>query len=138
MAYMSQEKKSKIAADLKKALKGVNIKYSLSVRNHSTIVMTIYASEFDFFNDVVFTNYTLLQDSPEIAREKLREQGYLHVNPYWYHEHFVGRSKKFFELIFPILNKGNHDRSDIMTDYFDVGWYVDVNIGKWNKAYILR
>jgi hypothetical protein len=36
------------------------------------------------------------------------------------------------------MNDGNHDRSDIQTDYFDVGWYVDVNIGRWNKPYILE
>jgi hypothetical protein len=36
------------------------------------------------------------------------------------------------------MNMGNHDNSDIMTDYFDVGWYVDVNIGLWNKPYILE
>jgi hypothetical protein len=22
-----------------------------------------------------------------------------------------------------------------MTDYFDVGWYIDINVGKWNKPY---
>ncbi len=30
-----------------------------------------------------------------------------------------------------------YDNSDIMTDYFDVAWYVDINIGKWNKPYKL-
>ena len=35
------------------------------------------------------------------------------------------------------MNDGNHDRSDPQSDYFDVGWYVDVNIGKWNKPYTL-
>jgi hypothetical protein len=30
---------------------------------------------------------------------------------------------------------GNHDRSDSMTDYFDVGWYISINVGKWNKPY---
>jgi hypothetical protein len=33
---------------------------------------------------------------------------------------------------------GNHNRSDIMSDYHDVGWYVDINIGQWNKPYILE
>jgi hypothetical protein len=28
-----------------------------------------------------------------------------------------------------------YDRSDAMTDYFDTAYYVDVNIGKWNKQY---
>ena len=30
---------------------------------------------------------------------------------------------------------GNHNNSDISTDYFDVGWYIDINIGKWDKPY---
>jgi hypothetical protein len=29
----------------------------------------------------------------------------------------------------------NHDNSDIMTDYFDVGWYLNINVGGWNKPY---
>jgi hypothetical protein len=35
------------------------------------------------------------------------------------------------------MNVGNHDRSDIQSDYFDVGWYVDVNVGAWNQPYEL-
>jgi hypothetical protein len=33
------------------------------------------------------------------------------------------------------MNDGNFDKSDIQSDYFHVGWYVSVNIGKWNKPY---
>ena len=58
------------------------------------------------------------------------------VNNYWYHEHFTGRSLLFLDDILPVLNRGNHDNSDLMTDYFDVGWYVNIKIGKWNKPYI--
>jgi hypothetical protein len=36
------------------------------------------------------------------------------------------------------MNGGNHDNSDVQTDYFDVGWYVDVNIGSWDKPYTLE
>jgi len=25
-----------------------------------------------------------------------------------------------------------------MTDYFDVGWYISVNLGKWDKPYIVN
>ena len=52
MAYMNQEKKKLIAQDLKEALKGVNIKYSLGVRHHSTIVMNIWESDIDFFGEI--------------------------------------------------------------------------------------
>ena len=60
------------------------------------------------------------------------------VNPYWFKEHFSGVAKSFLLELFQAMNKGNHDNSDIMTDYFDVGWYVDVNIGKWDKPYIVE
>jgi hypothetical protein len=33
------------------------------------------------------------------------------------------------------MNTGNWDESDIQTDYFNVGWYVDVKIGSWQKPY---
>jgi hypothetical protein len=35
------------------------------------------------------------------------------------------------------MNAGNWDKSDIQTDYFDVGWYIDVNVGRWDKPYAL-
>jgi hypothetical protein len=67
----------------------------------------------------------------------LRKQQALDVNVYWYKEHFSGKALKFLQEVIPLMNAGNHDRSDIQTDYFDVGWYVDINIGKWNKPYAL-
>jgi hypothetical protein len=32
-------------------------------------------------------------------------------------------------------NADNWDNSDSQTDYFDVNYYLDINIGKWNKPY---
>ena len=48
-----------------------------------------------------------------------------------------GKAKQFLSEVITAMHKGNHDNSDIMTDYFDVGWYIDVNIGKWNQPYAL-
>jgi hypothetical protein len=61
--------------------------------------------------------------------------GYEQVNPYHYNEHFDGIALAFLEEVMPVMNDGNYDKSDIQTDYFNVGWYVDVNIGQWNKPY---
>ena len=47
-------------------------------------------------------------------------------------------TKNFLSEVIPAMNNGNHDNSDIQTDYFDVGWYIDVNIGKWNKPYTVE
>jgi len=38
--------------------------------------------------------------------------------------------------IIKALNLDNYDRSDSMTDYFDVGHYVNINIGRWNKPFV--
>jgi hypothetical protein len=124
MAYMSQEKKAKIAPAVKAILKKYNVKASLAVRNHSTLVLNVKQGPIDFIKD--FGN-------PEDAAKFG-----IQVNPYWYHEHFTGESKKFLSEVITAMNDGNHDRSDIQTDYFDVGWYVDVNIGQWNKPYALE
>ena len=124
MAYMSQEKKAKIAPAVKAILKKYNVKASLAVRNHMTLVLNVKQGSIDFIND--FGN------SEDAAKFGIQ------VNPYWYHEHFTGESKEFLTEVITAMNDGNHDRSDIQTDYFDVGWYVDVNIGQWNKPYALE
>jgi hypothetical protein len=41
----------------------------------------------------------------------------------------------YLQQIYSIANAGNHDNSDSMTDYFDVGWYVWLSVGSWDKEY---
>lgn len=115
MAYMSQEKKSKIAPVVKAILKKYKMKGTLAVRNHSTLVLNITSGP------IVFA-----KDSQPID-----------VNPYWFHEHYEGKALLFLKEIFAAMNAGNHDKSESQYDYFDVGWYVRVNIGQWNKPYVL-
>lgn len=131
MAYMSQEKKAKIAPVIKSILKKYNVKGTLAVQNHSTLVLNIKQGPIDFIG-----NYQENQRGRVSAfvREQ-QEIKSLDVNPYWYQNHFSGVAKEFLSEVIPAMNSGNHDNSDIQSDYFDVGWYVDVNIGKWNKPY---
>jgi len=132
MAYMSQEKKAKIAPVVKAVLKKYKVKGSLAVRNHSTLVLNIKSGSIDFIENFIATDRNAL--SEEQVRY-IRANKSLDVNPYWYHEHFDGKAKKFLTEIMAAMNDGNHDRSDAQVDYFDVGWYVDVNIGNWKKHY---
>ena len=133
MAYMSQEKKSKIAPTVKKILAKYGVKGSLAVSNHMTLVLNIKSGSIDFiknYNDTVGAQ-------PGGFRLGSAATDHVNVNPYWYQDHFSGKAKSFLTEILTAMNDGNHDRSDVQSDYFDVGWYVDVNIGKWNKPYIL-
>jgi hypothetical protein len=132
MAYMSQEKKAKIAPVVKAVLKKYKVKGSLAVRNHSTLVLNIKSGAIDFIENFISTDRNAL--SEEQVRY-IRANKSLDVNPYWYQEHFDGKAKKFLTEIMSAMNDGNHDRSDAQVDYFDVGWYVDVNIGNWKKHY---
>lgn len=128
MAYMSQERKAQIAPVVKAICKKYGIKASIAVRNHMTLVLNVTQGPIDFIGD--FGNTAE-------ARQSAEKFG-IQVNPYWYKDHFNGRAKQFLSEVIPAMNAGNHDNSDIQSDYFDVGWYIDVNIGKWNKPYALE
>lgn len=128
MAYVSQELKARLAPRIRAICKRHGIKASLAVRNHSSLVLTVRQGGIDFVAD-----YGI---SPQ-DRTHAKQFG-IQVNPYHYKSHFNGRALKFLSEVIPAMNDGNHDRSDIQTDYFDVGWYIDVNIGRWNRPYALE
>lgn len=136
MAYMSQDKKKDIVAKLKPILKGTGIKYSVGVRHHSTLVLNIKSGPVDFLQ-----NYrdTIMKTAKYMTMPHMIElpKTYMDVNPYHYQDQFTGSVLTLLKKIFAILNDGNWDKSDIQTDYFNVGWYVDVNVGKWDKPYML-
>jgi hypothetical protein len=123
MAYMNQEKKAKIAAALKLVVPK-DWKYSLAVRHHSTIVLTVSEAPVDLIG--AFHN-------PASGRSKPVEYG---INPYYWHEQLRNEDvRETFTQIMTALNDGNHDRSDHQTDYCDVGWYVDVGFGRYAKPF---
>jgi hypothetical protein len=139
MAYVSQELKAKLAPAIKEICKKYNIKASLAVRNHSTLVLNVKQGDIDFIENFISTDkekpYAKYMTDDQIAY--LRQKQILDVNPYWHKEHFSGKALEFLREVIPAMNAGNWDKSDIQTDYFNVGWYIDVNIGKWNKPYAL-
>ena len=129
MAYVSQEMKAKLAPTIKAICKKYNVKASLAVRNHSTLVLNIKSGVIDFIG-----NFNQVTGGDSYGNPRTQN---LDINPYWFHDHFDGAAKDFLTEIFTAMNEGNWDKSDIQTDYFNVGWYVDVNIGSWNKPYIV-
>ncbi len=135
MAYVSQEMKAKLTPTIRAICKKYGVKASIAVRNHSTLVLNVRQGNIDFIGNF---NDTIAKRDPTGNRHINRATKNIQVNTYWYQEHFTGRAKNFLTEVITAMNNGNHDRSDIQTDYFDVGWYVDVNIGKWDKPYALE
>lgn len=120
MAYVSQEMKRELAPAIKAVLKKYGIKGSLAVRHHSTLVLNIKSGKIDF--------------------EKLcaSDNLFYQVNTYHTDSHYTGKAKKFFaEVIAAMKGPKFFDNSDAMTDYFHVSHYIDINLGSWNKPYIV-
>jgi hypothetical protein len=111
MAYMNQERKAKFVSKIKAILEKHKMKGSLSVQNRSAIQLTL-------------TSGPLFSD------------GYHNVNVYHFDKSYAGKERDFISECLDVLNEGNWDNSDAMTDYFDVGWYVYISVGKWNKHYV--
>jgi hypothetical protein len=140
MAYFNQERKAQKAPAIKAILKKYNVKGSLAVRNHSTFVLNIKSGSIDFIENFIKTDGEGMS-ARRMSQEQIdyiRKNRNLDVNVYWYKEHFSGKARSFLQEVITAMNTGNHDNSDIQTDYFDVGWYVDVNIGSWNKPYTVE
>jgi hypothetical protein len=112
MAYVSQEKKAQLTPAIRAVLNKYNIKASISVRHHSSLVVTIKSGNIDF------------GDSHQ-------------VNEYWIHEHYTGTARDFLtELLAAMKGPDYFCEDDSMTDYFHRSHYTDINIGKWDRPYV--
>ena len=123
MAYISQEQKKAIEPKIKEINKKYGIKARLGIRHHSSLVLNISSGKIDFIK-----NYN------ENTTDSQKEES-IQVNQYYFKEHFSGEARDYLREVIEVMNTNNYDNSDSQTDYFDVGHFVDVNVGKWDKPY---
>jgi hypothetical protein len=119
MAYMNQEKKKKIAAALKAQNLPSDWKISLSVRHHSEIVCTIKSAPASVLDETL--------EGCHISN------GMPQINEFHLDKFFTGETLEILKKIKEALNTDNHDNSDAMSDYFDVGHYVGMQFGNWDR-----
>ena len=115
MAYISQELKKELAPAIIAVFKKYGMKATLGVRHHSTLIANIKSGAIDF---------------------ALGDRGYKQVNEYCIEANFEGKAQDFLVELKAAMMMGNHDNSEPMTDYFDVGWYIEINLGQYNKPYL--
>jgi hypothetical protein len=119
MAYVSQDDKAKLAPAIKKVLNKYGMKGSISIRHHSTLVVTLQSGAIQF--------------------EHSHGDGYTQVNVYHIESHYEGHAKAFLlELLAAMKGPNYFNNDDVMTDYFHRSHYTDINIGKWDKPYFLQ
>lgn len=133
MAYVSKELKENVSPAIKAILKKYGLKGTLSIRHYSTLVLTISAGAIDFIgncNETYHENKSYYNYDPNY-----NVGDSIQVNEFYIKEHFTGKAQKALSELLTVMNSGNHDNSDSQIDYFDVGWYININIGKWDKPY---
>ena len=130
MAFMNQDKKKIIAANLK-AVVPKDWKYSLSVKHHNAIVLIIKSAPIDLIKHAL-TNMNKRREHqlPVTATS-------FSVNEYHFDTQFTGEVLDIMNKIKTALNTDNHNRSDMMTDYFDVGHYIDIEFGRWGVPFVV-
>jgi len=120
MAYVSQKDKAKLAPEIKKVLSKAGMKGSISIRHHSSLVVTLQSGSIDF-------------------GEYTHGDGYIQVNTYHIDSHYRGKAKAFLtELLAAMKGPDYFNNDDAMTDYFHRSHYTDINVGRWNKPYFLQ
>mgnify|MGYP001388376792 FL=1 len=128
MAYIGADSVKAIRVALKAEFP--EIRFSVTNDNHSSVVVSIMESPYNLINE-------------HTADEADIKSGYVNINHY-YPERYAHEA--LYQRIWDIVkiapfNAGTedepwYDRSDIMTDYFDVSYYFTLRVGKWNKAYV--
>lgn len=134
---------TKVNIDSKKPLikalcKEYGVKATLSGTNDYSMKLTIASGEIDFIENYIENVKGDWRASEQQKQDNIayvKRTGYIQVNHYYLEDSFSAKALEFLQKAKQIMNEGNHDRSDIMTDYFDVGWYIDLHIGRWNKPF---
>ena len=134
MAYINQDQKKEKVAAIKKMIgekyADLKIKYSMGIEHYSTLRFTISASIIDFKK--IYADKFI--NGSEFNRSN---DDNWQVNEYYLSDNFKGIVLELLQDVKTCMMAGNHNNSDSMTDYFDVGWYINITIGRWNKPYIL-
>ena len=125
MAYITTEEVAEIRKELKETLGPKGFKFSVRKRHHMAVAVTITAGPADF--------------SRLLAKENM---AYAQINPY--HTEFYGEHAELFETIIAIIKSAPakatdgrawYDKSDSQTDYFDTAFYINLNVGDFEKPY---
>tara|TARA_B100000927_G_scaffold158941_1_gene128051 strand:+ start:169 stop:573 length:405 start_codon:yes stop_codon:yes gene_type:complete len=132
MAYISQEDKKTLAPAIKAVFKKYGLKGSISIKNHITLCANVSAGRLDLIGAA---NLATNVNRPLTS-------GYYQANAYG------ATNPKYKDINIDIFNFYEElkkamrgalwfDKSDLMTDYHHTAYFMDINIGRWNKPYQL-
>lgn len=125
-----------------------NCKFSVTIHKYSggrTMTIALMSGDFEALKDegeAQLNRFTLMQYTSE------QRSGNQIINNEWVEipagyalcngALLTTKAYDVMKRAAEIGNADNWDHSDSMIDYFDVNYYLDINIGKWNKNYEVK
>lgn len=136
MAYVSQEVITKARAALKALNKEYGVKATFSGKGDSTLHLTIAEGPIDFIGNYCenVKAKRIQHDTQQVIDWVTKEQN-VSVNQYYLDSSFSGVALEYLEKAKAIMYADHWDKSDIQSDYFHCAYYVNINVGRWNKPY---
>lgn len=135
MAYISTEDVKHIRNELKKELP--QYKFSVVRDHHSSVTISLMKGP--AFNDYeYFDRYNNVTKTANLSDGEHHQINQFHLEDFYGKENAEILSKiDTISRTAPAKNGGKvwYNDSDIQTDYFDIAYYVHINVGKWNKPY---
>lgn len=130
MPYFNQEMKKEVVSRLKKNFEGW--KFSIKVLNHAEISVKVKSAPLDLWSNYVET----------VGVDNLYgDDGFAKLNHYYLERAFSGECLEQMKKILDDMNLvgdekfGNYNRSNSQVDHFDIGYYVSLAIGTFDKSF---
>ena len=113
MAYIGQKEKKELAPAIKAVLKKFGVKGTIGIDNHRGLKVNLKEGVIDF------------------------GEVYDQVNTYHIEKFYgTGIAGQFLnELVAAMKGTKWYNNTDAQIDYFDIAYYVYINIGQWDKEY---
>lgn len=136
MAYVSQEVITKARIALKALNKEYGVKATLSGKGDSNLNLTVAEGSIDFINNYCETiaSKRIHRDVEQTIGWVKLEQG-ININHYYLEDAFTGVALEYLQKAKAIMLVDHWDESDSQSDYFHCAYYINMRVGKWNKAY---
>ena len=129
MAFISQQDKKTLAPAIKAVFKKYGLKGTIAIKNNMTLCANVSAGRLD-----------LIGAADQIGgrpwRNHYQANAYGATNPK-YKDINIDIFNFYEDLKKAMRGSLWFDKSDIMTDYFHTAYFLDINIGQWNKPYKL-
>ena len=136
LAYISQTEKKELAPAIKKVLKAYGMKGTLSINHYSTLAVNLKGGSLDLLGAAQKKNDIY----SERHGRKISDIGsYYQANAYSVETEYDQIDSKIGQFYRDLIKamKGTKwfDKSDLMTDYHHIAYYLNINVGKWDRPY---